>query len=230
MVLTLNYTFIGSTIQQSSNDWKLFAQTVMQADLTLCRESHCQFPPNWRNYSVTNIGQIAIHPLILETWKCSSGGCVINKLTMIREIMAVIRMDTLQWFSMQSLPVSPVSDSCLVPVTRTKNFVIINNCMLLAVDCIVLVRSIEVTKALNFFPIHMPKNVTNFMTLTCEIGLILQFSCFSVQLNPMKSFQYCQENKLCWVVSDPCLSSHHSDMATMRIFMTYSLYFLYLCQ
>ena len=57
---------------------------------------------NWGKYSTTNIGQIAIHPFILERWKHSCDDCVINYLLWP---MAVTRMDTSEWFFMQSLPV-----------------------------------------------------------------------------------------------------------------------------
>ena len=37
-------------------------------------------PENWGKYSAADIGQITIHPFIIETLKCSRDGCVINNL------------------------------------------------------------------------------------------------------------------------------------------------------
>ena len=75
---------------------KFYMRLVMWVARTLCRESYFQFPWNWGKYSATNLGHIAIHPFILEMWKCSCDGCVINNLLWL--IIAVItmasRMDT----------------------------------------------------------------------------------------------------------------------------------------
>ena len=57
-------------MQDYTHDWTL----------TLCRESHFQFPPNSGKYSATNIDQIAIHLFILEMCKCSCDGGVIYNL------------------------------------------------------------------------------------------------------------------------------------------------------
>ena len=69
-------------------------------------------PPKWGKYSATNIGQIAIHPFILDAWKrsCDMMFNQCNSLwPMIAVITAITRMDTLEWLSMQSLPVSPMT-------------------------------------------------------------------------------------------------------------------------
>ena len=74
-------------------------------------------PTNWGKYSTTNIGQIAIYLFIIETQKHSCDGCVIrNSLWPITtEITAVTIMNTPEWLSMQSLPVSLLAQLSVGP-------------------------------------------------------------------------------------------------------------------
>ena len=65
-------------------------------------------------YSTTIIGQIPIHLFIHETWKRSCDGCAITNsllwpITVGLAITAVTRMNTPEWLSLQSLPVSPLA-------------------------------------------------------------------------------------------------------------------------
>ena len=96
---------------------------------TLYRESHFQLPRNCRgkkNHSATNIGRIAICLFILQSWKCSCDGCVINNLVRRhfdqsklhdddqdchQKLLEATRVNTPEKLSMQSLPVWPLHGS-----------------------------------------------------------------------------------------------------------------------
>ena len=87
---------------------KFYPETSHASELSHFAGKVTSSSPKIGKSTHTNIGQITIHLFILETWKRSNDGCVINILLwpMTAVITPVTRMDSPEWLSMQSLPVA----------------------------------------------------------------------------------------------------------------------------
>ena len=60
-----------------------FCVRLVQVDTYTLQGKSLPLPLKLGEYSATNIGQIAIHPFIHETWKCARDGCVIRNLVAV---------------------------------------------------------------------------------------------------------------------------------------------------